>query len=298
MSVVYITPTVTSFLDNGDLDFQGCKNVYDHLIEGGVDGLLVMGSTGEFSAMSMAQKKSLIDMTVSHVKGATRVFFGTACDSVEETIELSNYALKSGGNGVMVIGPYYYGIDDAAIENFYDDVASRVEGPVYIYNFPARSGFDVNPQIICNLLRKHKNIAGVKDSVSDMGHARQILTATMDDFPGFQVYSGFDENLLHNAVCGGAGCIGALSNVYPEVCSQWRAAINAKDWDRAAALQKKINVLMGFYAINPFFIGIIKKAMIMRGVKLQPSCRKPFLLPSDAEVAKIRAVMEKAEKMI
>ena len=207
-------------------------------------------------------------------------------------MELSNYALRAGADGVMLISPYYFTIDDASIEAFYDEAANKINGPLYIYNFPARTGYDVKPEIVLNLLRRHKNIVGLKDSVSEMGHTRSILTMVRAEFPEFEVYCGFDENLIHNAACGGAGCIGALSNVYPELLVSWQEAVNRKDWDTAFALQKKVDLLMGIYDINPFFVGTLKKAMLLRGVRIKDCCKKPVLRTTESETGRLKAIME------
>ena len=292
MNVNFYTPVVTAFDENGELDLQGNKNIYDHLIGGGIAGLLILGSSGEFYALNMEQKKTLIDLAVPYINKRAKVFFGTACDSMEETVELSNYALRAGADGVMLISPYYFTIDDASIEAFYDEAANKINGPLYIYNFPARTGYDVKPEIVLNLLRRHKNIVGLKDSVSEMGHTRSILTMVREEFPEFEVYCGFDENLIHNAACGGAGCIGALSNVYPELLVSWQEAVNRKDWDTAFALQKKVDLLMGIYDINPFFVGTLKKAMLLRGVRIKDCCKKPVLRTTESETGRLKAIME------
>ena len=105
--------------------------------------------------MNMEQKKTLIDMAVPYINKRAKVFFGTACDSMEETVELSNYA--PGGSGRRDADqPYYFTIDDASIEAFYDEAANKINGPLYIYNFPARTGYDVKPEIVLNLLRSTK----------------------------------------------------------------------------------------------------------------------------------------------
>lgn len=292
MKVNFYTPVVTAFDENGELDLQGNKNIYDHLIGGGIEGLLILGSSGEFYALRKDQRKALIDTAVEHINKRAKVFFGTSCDSMEETIELSNYALQAGADGVMLISPYYFTIDDASIEAFYDEAADKINGPLYIYNFPDRTGYDVKPELVLRLLRKHRNIVGLKDSVSEMGHTRSLLTTVRSEFPDFEVYCGFDENLIHNAACGGAGCIGALSNVYPELMVKWQNAVNRKDWEESFALQKKVDILMGIYDINPFFVGTLKKAMILRGVEIKDCCKKPVISTTEADTQRLEAIME------
>lgn len=295
MNVNFYTPVLTAFDENGELDIQGNKNIYDYLIGGGIGGLLILGSSGEFYALRMDQKKALIDMAVPYINKRAKVFFGTACDSMEESVELSNYALNAGADAIMLISPYYFIIDDASIEAFYDEAAEKINGPLYIYNFPDRTGYDVGPKVVLRLLRKHKNIIGLKDSVGEMGHTRELLTTVAKEFPQFEVYCGFDENLIHNAACGGAGCIGALSNLYPAMMVQWQDAVNQKDWDTAFALQKKVDRLMEIYSINPFFVATLKKAMILKGVQMKECCKKPVLGITQEEAERLKNVMKGAE---
>ena len=84
----------------------------------------------------------------------------------------------------------------------------------------------------------------------------------------------------------------ALSNVYPELLVSWQEAVNRKDWDTAFALQKKVDLLMGIYDINPFFVGTLKKAMLLRGVRIKDCCKKPVLRTTESETGRLKAIME------
>ena len=215
----FITPVITAFDSEGALDKSANIEIYDFLIDGGVDGLVIMGSTGEFFSMKDSKKKELIDLAVSHVNYRTKVFI------VEETINLSNYAIVVGADGVVIISPYYFTLSSESIEYYYDQVTEAVKGDIYLYNFPARTGYDLAPEVILNLLRKHQNIIGYKDTVKEMEHTRKLIQAVGEEFPDFIVYSGYDDNFAHNILSGGNGCIGGLSNIYPEVFSAWVNAI-------------------------------------------------------------------------
>lgn len=111
---------------NGNIDVQGNKAVYDFLIEGGVDGIVLMGSTGEFFSMTDSQKRQLIDIATEYCKGRTKLLVGTSCMRADETIELANYALSKGAEAVMVIGPYYFSLADENIEAYYDEIAEKL----------------------------------------------------------------------------------------------------------------------------------------------------------------------------
>lgn len=287
----FLTPVVTAFDHEGKLDHQANRNIYDFLIDGGVDGLVVMGSTGEFFAMEDAQKKELIDLVVRHVNGRTKVYIGTACMTVEDTVQLSNYALDAGADGVMIVSPYYFALSDESIEFFYDQVAEAVKGDIYLYNFPARTAHDLSPEVTLNLLRKHRNIKGFKDTVTEMGHTRKLIQTVQNEFPDFIIYSGFDENFAHNVLSGGNGCIGGLSNLFPEVFSEWVKAMNAKDLKKVSDIQRVVDKMSGLYDIGTPFIPILKKAMMLRGIELQGNCQKPLIQPNEDQIEKIKAVL-------
>ena len=268
----YFSPVVTIFDQNGNVDFNGNKAVYEHLIKGGVDGIVVMGSSGEFFAMSMEQKKQLIDVAVPTIGHRVKCLVGTGCMTIEDTIELSNYAIKAGADGVMIVGPYYLTLGEKNIEWYYDQILPRIEGNVFIYNYPGGTGYDMTPEVTVNLLRKHKNIVGYKDTVEKFGHTRAILNATREEFPNFIVMSGFDECLVFTMLSGGDGCIGALTNVCPEICAAWVKAINNKDVEAVEKYQRIINKLMGLYSVTEPFLPAIKRAMMLRGLDICDHC--------------------------
>lgn len=294
----FLTPVVTAFDAEGNLDQRANKNIYDFLINRGVDGLVIMGSTGEFFSMQDAQKKELIELVVSHVNHRTKVYVGTACMTVKDTINLSNYAIDAGADGVMIISPYYFALSDDSIEYYYDQVAEAVEGDIYLYNFPARTGHDLSPHVTLNLLRKHINIKGYKDTVTEMAHTRNLIQTVQNEFPDFIVYSGFDENFAHNIISGGNGCIGGLSNIYPEVFSEWVNAINANNLKRVSDIQYIVDKMMGLYDIGTPFIPITKKAMMLRGIELQGYCQEPFIQPDVKQTESIKVLLQELDAMI
>lgn len=268
----YLTPVITVFDKDGNLDEKGNKEVYEFLIKNGVNGIVVMGSTGEFFAMSMEQKKKLIDIAVETIHHRVKCFIGTGCMTATETIELSNYALQVGADAVMIIGPYYFKLNEHQIESYYDQVVPQVKGNVYIYNYPGGSGYDMTPAVTVKLLKKHPNIVGYKDTIDQFSHTRGILEATIHEFPDFEVYSGFDENMVHTMLSGGKGCIGGLSNIAPGLCAEWVQAINDKNIDEIERIQLKINSMMEFYTLEEPFIPAMKKAMISLGLNISAKC--------------------------
>lgn len=295
MKAQFLTPVITVFDEYGRLDIEGNKKVYDHLINGGIDGIVVMGSTGEFFNMSVEMQKELIDIATSHINGRTRLFIGTSNMSVESSIELSNYAHSKGADGVMIISPYYFSLSEESIEAYYSKIAENTEAKIYLYNFPDRTGYDLNPQLTLRLVRKHKNIVGYKDTVIVMGHTRELINTIKPEFPEFEIYSGYDENFIHNLMSGGAGCIGGLSNLVPEVCSAWARAYDNKDMEKIEEIQLFINKAMDFYGITNPFIPTMKKALSIRGIEIGDYVTKPFIRANEDQVKKIESLMNELE---
>lgn len=277
MKAQYICPAITVFCKDGSIDREGNGKLYDFLINSGISGILVMGSAGEFFGMTMEQRKELVKFAVEYISGRTKVLVGTGCMSLSDTIELSNYALQLGADGVMIVGPYYINLSPESIEEYYDKAADGINGKLYLYNYPDRTGYDLTPTMTQSLLQKHSNIAGYKDTVPSMAHTRDVINATIAEFPDFEVFCGYDENFAHNVLAGGAGCIGALSNLVPEVCSRWVAAFERNDLAEVSQIQKYINRLMEFYNICIPFMPSMKRALYKRGIFISQVCTYPLL---------------------
>lgn len=295
MNAKWITPVVTAFDAEGHVDLEANKRIYEHLIQGGMDGILILGSIGEFFAISMEEKKKLIDTAVSYIDKRVTLYVGTNCMILKDCIELSNYAIEKGADAVMVISPYYFNLPHDSIINFYDQVADNVNGPVLLYNFPDRTGYDLSPQLILELVRKHKNIVGIKDTVGTMGHTREIIQVVKKEFPDFQVYSGFDEFFAHNVLSGGNGCVAGISNFVPRIASAFADAAREDNLLKMAECQQKIDSLMEIYSIGEQFIPIIKEAMVQTGVEFNPVCAQPLLCATEEQKAKIANLLKSQE---
>lgn len=292
----FLTPVVTAFDAEGNIDVKANQAIYDFLLAGGIDGIVILGSTGEFFSMSMAQKKELVRVAMNYLKDRTKVYVGTTSMNVKETIELSNYALEHGADGVMIISPYYFTLSDRSVEYFYDQVAEAIDGGIYLYNFPARTGHDLSPEVTLNLLRKHSNIKGYKDTVTDFAHTRKLLQTVGEEFPDFKIYSGFDEFFAHNVLSGGNGCIGGLSNIYPGVFARWVEAINRKDLTKVAEIQRIVDQLSRLYDFVTPFVPILKQAMILKGLPLKGFCQKPILEPDERTIERIQSLLQKIDE--
>lgn len=269
-----ITPVVTVFDKNEKPDFEANKKVIDFLVEGGVDGILVLGSTGEFTGLSKKEKYDFFRFYAEYTNQRVELYAGTGSTNFKETVELSNEIYSMGYVAPMVIGPYYYGLDQEKLFVFYDTLAKSLSGDLYVYNFPARTGHSIAPDTMKRLLEENKNIVGLKDSVTEPNHTNLVCRAAKGH--PFLSYSGFDDQFLYNISSGGNGCIGGLSNIVPEIWSDLVAAANENDFGRTIRLENLIHQLMPLYDMDSNFSLLFKKLMIKRGVDISPQAIFPF----------------------
>lgn len=288
----FYTAVVTIFKEDGSLDHEGNKAVYEHLIKAGSDGIVLMGSTGEFCSMDMETAKECIDTALDTIKGRMDVIVGASRMIPKESVELGNYAMSKGADAIILISPYYFKLSDASLENYYDLTVPNINGPVYLYNFPGCTAHELSPELILKLRRKYDNIKGCKDTVKNFEHTRKICDLLLKEYPDFEIYSGFDEFFVHNVISGGAGCIGGLTNISPKLFADWVKAVNAKDWDESSRIQKKVNTLMGFFDISAPFLTAVKRALLIEGVISNEYGCEPNVVATDEEDAKIRALLE------
>lgn len=291
----YMTPAVTPLLPNGGLDLESCKKLYRHLLDGGVDGVLILGSIGEFFGLTMEQKKALIRCAVEMIGGHRKLLAGTTSMIFDEIVELSNYALEQGVDGVMIIPPYYFHFTDMSVFEYYDTLAKEIHGNVYLYNFPERTGYGISPNVVRKLALAHSNIVGIKDTISGVDNTRELIKQVKSVRPEFEIYSGFDDNFAHNVLCGGNGCIAGLSNLYPELTSAWAEALRDSDLRKAAECQQKIDRLMDIYSVGKPFVPFIKEAMASKGIIAHAAATKPMPAATKEQSAQLNKIMEEYE---
>lgn len=295
MNAKWITPAVTPFKEDGSIDFESAGKLYDDLIDAGIDGVLIGGSIGEFFAQTVQQRAELARFAVKHVAGRIQVIVGTANMVSQEIVTLSNLCLDAGADAVMIVPPYYFAFGDEEMYAFFGRMAREIHGPVYIYNFPDRTGYSISPSVVRRLAEENKNIVGIKDTITGMDHTRELIKAVKPVRPDFEIFSGFDDNFAHNVLSGGNGCIGGMSNVAPGLCAGWVRAIRENDMEQAAAFQQKINRCMDIYSIGAPFVPYVKEACRQAGHIAASKATFPIPDLNETEQAKVREFLLREE---
>jgi len=187
-----VPPVITVFDPDGEIDEEKTKNFIQHLINEGVHGIFVAGSTGEYSLMSMEQRKKIIDIGVEACKGKVPVFAGTGHNSTKIAIELSKYAQDAGADAAIVSLPYYPRPTQEAIYRHYKMIAKEINIPLFVYSWPEQYGVDIEPETVARLARDGY-IQGIKDSHFDIDHTAEIVRLTEGKIT---IWQGFETKIL------------------------------------------------------------------------------------------------------
>lgn len=287
-----LTPVVTLFDEQGKVDFPGMEALVEHLIAGGVNGLLFLGSIGEFFTLRTEEKLALINFAVARVNRRVPVLIGTGGTIVEEVIELTRFAAQAGADGALVISPYYFNLGEEDLYRYYSQVAQTAQIPVLLYNYPNRTKVNLSPGLVARLARDFSNIVGIKDSVDNISHTRQLIKAVKPVRPDFTVLSGYDEYFLLNLMAGGDGVLCGLTNVVPEVFSDLLHGYGRGDFEAVREAQRKITILMQIYEVSSPCMGAIKGALVLRGLPVQRFVKAPSIEIGSEQENRIKTILK------
>lgn len=286
-------PVPTIVDDNGELDRAGMAVMIDHVISNGADGMLILGSGGEFSHFSSEQRKQIAEFSLQHVAGRVPILIGIACASTAETIQLGKHAEKAGAQGVLVVNPYYAKLSEEARFTHYKRIAEALNVPVFLYNFPELTGQDIGLNVITRLAREVPNIVGIKDTIDNISHTREIINQVHCFRPDFIIFSGYDEYLLDTLMLGGHGGIPATFNFAPNITRGIYQAVQQNDLATAKALQQQLSGLSPLYALEQPFFGVIKTAIKLSGVDISTAVVPPALPLNEEKIAQVKNILSR-----
>ncbi|RSL34077.1 dihydrodipicolinate synthase family protein [Salibacterium salarium] len=265
-----IPPVVTLINKDKTLDEQAMAHHIDNLIENRVNGLFFMGTGGEFAQMSVALRKQTAEVAVRETAGRVPVLIGTGAAGYEETKELSLHAEEIGADAIVVINPYYWNVSEDHLFSYYKSLAEEVNLPIILYNFPGTTGQDLTPDFVSKLAEEIPSIIGVKETVDEAGHIREMIIKTKEVRSDFIVLSGYDDHLLNTLTLGGDGAISAGVNFAPELQVGIYEAFQKNDFETAIQLHRQNAYIPLMYKLDTPFVNVIKEAMILRGKNIEP----------------------------
>lgn len=281
-----IAAIVTAMNPDESLNEAEIRNQVNRQIAAGCNAVFCLGTNGEFYIQNEEEKLRVMKIFVEEAKGRVPVYAGTGMPGTKDTIALSLKAKEIGVDCLSLISPYFAAISQKEIYDHYAAIAAAVDLPIVMYNMPARTGNNINPETVAELA-KIPNIVGIKDSSGNWDN----LKAYIDQTRGmeFSVLSGNDSLILPSLKEGGCGGITAVANIYPHVMVSIYQRFLAGDMAGAEEAQNSIaNIRSCFKFGNPNTV--TKRATNLRGFPVGP-CRAPFNYLSDEAVEKIKEVI-------
>ncbi len=287
------TPISCPMKNGGEeVDYESLKSLCNYLIEKGVHGLYPNGSTGEMCYLTLEERKKVLECVLEANQGRVQVFSMVGALTTKDTIELAQHAERVGADGIGVVTPYYFKLDEEELVQYYVDVASSVseDFSIYMYGIPQLAVNDITPALAEKVAQKCPNVVGIKYSYPDMPRLLQFMNVRGGDF---SVLAGPDDLFYALIASGGDGTISGNSNVIPEHYVAIYDAYKAGNYELAAKLQAKVNRLIA-YISGPNNMSRYKVGLKHRGIIADASVRKPL---RDITPAEEKEYLEAIEAM-
>lgn len=261
---------ITPFTEERVVDVAAAQRLSEYLLTAGVDGIFLLGSSGEYQVLSRQQSGELVVAVKEHVKGRVPLYVGASSPSLQEAIVNVEQVATWGADIAVLLPPYYFAYNEGELLEYFRTIADKSPLPIMLYNAPGYTRYSLSVELLGEISRI-PGIVGIKDTAMDMDRMmRLILDDRLQDFIVFQ---GSDELLGVSLLMGAEGGVNTISNVFPQALVQMRQAALAKDLPRVKYYQKGINRWIDFtrkichddISINTF-MRIVKVACYLRGL--------------------------------
>lgn len=279
---------VTPMKDNLDVNYDKLEELIEFHVANGTDCIIIAGTTGESSTLTMEEHRNVIKAAVDFTKHRIPVVAGTGSNCTRTAIQLTKEAEEDGADGALIVTPYYNKATQAGLISHYSQIASETKLPIILYNVPGRTGCNLMPETVATLIKENDNIVGLKEATGNMAQASK----TMNLCDGkIEMYSGEDGLVVPLLSIGGIGVISVIANIAPQQTHDMVASYLAGDREKAVALQMKSLALVDalFSEVNPI---PVKKAMNLMGMNVG-SLRAPLCEMGDKAAAVLEQEMKK-----
>lgn len=277
---------VTPMKNNEDVNYEKLEELIDIQIKEGTDSIIIAGTTGESSTLTMKEHKEVIEAAVKFTNHRVPVIAGTGSNCTRTAIQLSQEAEEAGVDGLLIVTPYYNKATQAGLVKHYTDIARSVKTPIIMYNVPGRTGCNLLPETVATLFKNEENIVGLKEATGNLAQASQTMYLTDGRL---DLYSGEDGLVLPLMAIGAVGVISVWSNIAPAKAHMLCESFFQGDLATAQKLQREALPLVDalFSEVNPI---PVKTAMNLMGLEVGP-LRSPLCEMSGANKAKLAEAM-------
>jgi 4-hydroxy-tetrahydrodipicolinate synthase len=208
---------VTPFKNDSSLDFAALGRVINHVISGGVNYIVAMGTTGESVTLTKEEKKAIISYVIETVDNRVPIMYGIGGNNTQEVINCIRHANLCGVDGILSVAPYYNKPTQRGLFQHFKEISLCSTIPVIIYNVPGRTACNISAETCLELAHACENIIAVKEASGDLG---QIMKIVKNKPERFNVISGDDMLTIPVIAAGGSGVISVLANAFPAQCTE------------------------------------------------------------------------------
>ena len=250
-------PIVTPLTATDTLDSTGLHRLIEHVIAGGVSGIFLLGTTGEFASLSYRLRYELIDHACKQIAGRVPVLVGITDTSFKESLNIAGKAADAGADAVVAAPPYYFAASQQELMEYYEKLSQQLPLPLFLYNMPVHTKVVLEPATI-KRIADQPNVLGLKDSSGNAVYFRSVQQA-LRDRPEFSLFVGPEEITAEAILLGASGGVNGGANMFPELYVQMYQAAVAGDLDRVRKLQRNIMLISSrLYSVGRFGSSYLK----------------------------------------
>lgn len=276
---------ITPFTDKG-INFDKLKELINWHIANNTDAIVICGTSGEASTMTLDERKETIKFTIDTVNKRIPVIAGTGSNNTAESIKMSQFAENVGADGLLVITPYYNKTTQKGLIEHFKKINDNVNIPIILYNVPGRTGVNLLPETLYNM-KDLKNVKAIKEASGNISQIAKLKSLCKDRF---DIYSGNDDQIIPILSLGGIGVISVVANIVPKTVHDMCTLYMDGKIHEALKLQLDYLALINslFIEVNPI---PVKTAMNLLGMNVG-SLRLPLCSMEDKNLNTLKSELK------
>jgi dihydrodipicolinate synthase/N-acetylneuraminate lyase len=251
-----VPPLVTPLKTPDELDPAGLRRLIRHVVDNGVHGIFILGTTGEFPSLTQKMKQKIVDITVDEVNGKVPVYVGIGDPSFTQVVKNAEYVRKAGADVAVALPPFYFPLGTDELVVYYKRLADRSDIPIILYNIPTLTKVILSHEVIARVSR-HERIIGLKDSQGDMTYLQTLLTYFRDRHD-FRIFIGVETLIAEATLFHGHGAIPGGANIAPRLFVDLYEAAKKRDFKRIDKLQTSVIKLSAIYSHGRYWSSYLK----------------------------------------
>jgi 4-hydroxy-tetrahydrodipicolinate synthase len=284
------TAIITPFKKDSSIDELALRRFVDFQIKGGIEAIVPLGTTGEYSTLNQKEQQRVIEIVLEQANRRVKIFAGAGSNNTAEVIEKARFIKQAGADAALVVGPFYNKPTQNGYYQHFKAIADAVDIPIIVYNVPGRTSGNIEAGTILRMAEEIPNVVMVKEASGNMA---QIMEIARNKPKNFSLLSGDDALAYSIIALGGDGCISVVSNEVPKEYSDLMRLCLKGEWNEALQLHFRLLPLMNINFIESSPIPV-KTALALMGM-IEEAFRLPMVPITEPNRVKVRKVLEELQ---